>query len=147
MPGKVVPMSGFGRFSGVEGAGAAANLTARQRRWLDVVASGGSLGDAATAAGVSERSGRRWKALPEIKSALRERGVEQVALGKAIFLAGFAKAARALVDMSGGDAEPNASRIAACRAVTDAAVYLGRDANIEERLDAIEAQGGQHEDR
>jgi hypothetical protein len=107
-------------------------------RFVEELASGGSLADGATAARVSVRSAKRWHRRPEIQAAIRERSAEQVASARGVLAAGMAKAARSLVSMAAGESEADGPRVSACRAVLDTAVGLTDLADMTARLDALE---------
>jgi hypothetical protein len=116
-------------------------LDPREILFVDALALGCTLADAATAARISARSGRRWKAKPEIAVAIRVRISENIAVGRAILAAGMSKAATGLVSMASGEAAAESARVSACRAVVEAATKLveidelvARLAQIEDRL-------------
>jgi hypothetical protein len=106
-------------------------LTTPEILFVEAVATGESLADAAKASGVSYRTARRWKVRPEIASAIRERTTEALALGRAVLASGMARAARGLVAMADGTASAESPRVSACRAVIEGAVSL---AEVEELL-------------
>jgi hypothetical protein len=119
-------------------------LTAREIRFVDALAIGRTLGDAATSARISSRSGRRWKAKPHIAEAVRARLSENIAVGRAILAAGMSRAATGLVAMASGDVRPDAARVSACRAVTEGAVKLVEMEELQTRLAEVEAQLAEH---
>jgi hypothetical protein len=115
-------------------------LNPREILFVDALALGGTLGDAATAASISARSGRRWKAKPEIAGAIRARMLENVAVGRAILAAGMAKAASGLVAMASGETPAEAARVSACKAVTEGAVKLCELADLQAQLAEVQTQ-------
>jgi phage terminase small subunit len=115
-------------------------LTAPEMLFVETLAAGESLADAAKAAGVSYRTARRWKGRPEIASAIRERTTEALALGRAVLASGMARAARGLVAMADGTAPAESPRVSACRAVVEGAVSLAEMEELEARLSELEAR-------
>jgi DNA-binding CsgD family transcriptional regulator len=131
--------SAFCRSAGAEEGGV---LTARQRRYCLEVAKGTPVGQAAKVAGVSERTGRNWRKRAEIEVAIRAAQSESMALGRAVLVSGVAQAARGLVCMASGDEPAESARVAACRAVLDAATALTDLADVEQRLTQLEDAEG-----
>ena len=120
-------------------------LSGRELRFVEALAGGDGLSQAATAAGVSYRTARRWKVKPRIVAAVRSRVNENIAIGRAILAGGMAKASRALVSMADGSVAAEAARVSACRAVVEAAARLVALEEIESRLVELEerfARGG-----
>ncbi|MGD0836925.1 MAG: helix-turn-helix domain-containing protein [Polyangia bacterium] len=115
-------------------------LDARELRFVDMVASGSTLGDAATAIGIGYRTARRWKKRPEIASAVKERASEQVALGRAVLAAGMGRASHALVEMADGTATASAPRVSAARAVVEVTAKLVELEDVAARLAELEAR-------
>jgi hypothetical protein len=115
-------------------------LNPREILFVDALALGHTLGDAATAASISTRSGRRWKAKPAIAESIRTRMIENVAVGRAILAAGMSKAATGLVAMASGEAIPDSARVSACRAVVEGAVKLVEIDELVARLAQLEAR-------
>jgi hypothetical protein len=145
MPGTLLPISGFCRSQGVEGAPGTGALTPRQRRYAMALAKGATAGQAAKAAGVSERTGRHWRRQrPEMERFIRARQAEDMALGRAVLVSGVAKCSRALVSMGSGRVPADAARITACRVVLDTANGWTDLADVIARLDVLEAQEGRH---
>jgi transposase-like protein len=106
-------------------------------RFVDMISTGVSMGEAATALDKSERTLRRWRQRPEIRDALSARMKEQMALAHAILASATSRAARELEKLC-GTAEPATARIAACRAVVEFSTKLGEVAELETRLAALE---------
>jgi phage terminase small subunit len=115
-------------------------LNPREILFVDGLALGRTLGDAATAAGISARSGRRWKTKPEIAAAIRVRMSENIAVGRAILAAGMSKAATGLVAMASGEALADSARVSACRAVVENATKLIEIDEMVARLEQLEEQ-------
>jgi nitrous oxidase accessory protein NosD len=119
-------------------------LDPREILFVDALALGHTLGDAATAASISARSGRRWKAKPAIAEAIRARMTENIAVGRAILAAGMSKAATGLVAMASGEAVADSARVSACRAVMEASIKLVELDELVARLEQLEGQLAEH---
>jgi hypothetical protein len=91
-------------------------LSPRESRFVEALASGATLGDCAMAAGVSYRSAVRWRKLPAIKQAVADLMKEEFAHARAILASGAARAARELVALT-CDRDASAAQISACKAV------------------------------
>ena len=117
-------------------------LNALELRFVDAIASGATLEDAATATGRSTRTLRRWKKRPEIASAIKDRASEQVALGRAVLAAGMGRASHALVHMADGTVEASAPRVSAARAVVETTAKLVELEDVQVRLAELEARLG-----
>jgi hypothetical protein len=115
-------------------------LDARELRFVDLVASGSTLGDAATEIGIGYRTARRWKKRPEVAAAIKDRASEQVALGRAVLAAGMGRAARALVDMSDGKTKAEAARVSAAKAVVESTTKLVEVEEMRAEMEAIKQQ-------
>ena len=113
-------------------------LNALELRFVDAIASGASLEDAATAAGKSTRTLRRWKKRPEIASAIKDRATEQVALGRAVLAAGMGRASHALVGMADGTTKAEPARVSAARAVVETTAKLVELEDVQTRLAELE---------
>ena len=115
-------------------------LNPREVMFVDALALGCTLGDAATAASISARSGRRWKTKPEIAAAIRVRMTENISVGRAILAAGMSRAATALVAMASGEAFTCSARVSACRAIVESATKLVEIDELAARLEQLEAR-------
>ena len=115
-------------------------LSVRQTRFVDELASGSSLADAATAVGISSRSARRWRKKSEIAEAVRARLSENVSMARAILSAGASKAASGLVDMASGKAPAESARVSAARGVLESTMKLTELEDVVERLAKLEEQ-------
>jgi hypothetical protein len=114
-------------------------LDARELRFVDLVASGSTLGDAATEIGIGYRTARRWKKRAEIATAIRDRASEQVALGRAVLAAGMGRAARSLVDMSDGKTKAEPGKVAAAKAVVESTTKLVEVERVQEEINELKA--------
>lgn len=124
--------------SGRDDDGTDDRLPPRELLFVEQLASGASLADAAKGIGLSARSARRWKTKPHIAEAVRARVAENVSVGRAILAAGMSKAATALVGMASGVADAESARVAACKAVVDSATRALEAEEIEARLAELE---------
>ncbi len=140
---RVVPPSDSGQKPN-ETEEAPEELSARETRFSDELASGTSLADAASAVGISPRSARRWRKKPEIAEAVRARLSENVSMARAILSAGASKAAIGLVDMASGTAPAESARVSAARGVLESTMKLTELEDVIERLAALEAQLANH---
>lgn len=125
--------------TGASGGDAPKGISPLETRFVDLVAGGSSMDEAATALGKSARSLRRWKRRPEIASAIRERTDESMALARATLASAANRAARELERLA-TTATPDGARIAACRAVIENAAKLGEVRKIEELLAELEGR-------
>jgi hypothetical protein len=125
--------------SGAESEDDPEGLTPQEVAFVDALASGASLQDGATAAGISYRSAKRWHHKDHIAAAIRTRVSENFSQARAVLAAGASRAARQLTSLA-DTAEPDAARIAACKAVIENASKLGELQDIETLLAELEAQ-------
>ncbi len=132
-------VAGSDRSGGIDDE-AGDRLTPRETLFVDEVASGKTLGDAATALGMSARSARRWRTKPHIAAAIRARVAENVGSARAILAAGATRAAAALVNMSDGTVPAEAAKVSAARAVVEAATQAVEADVIEARLVELETR-------
>jgi hypothetical protein len=116
------------------GREAKSTLTPQQHRAIDLLLAASTHRNAASALKVSERTLRRWLALPAFQGELsgRARLLRQTANLSLTF--GAAGAAKSLVAMAIGSVAPNAARISACRAVLE---LLERAGELEAVLDRV----------
>jgi hypothetical protein len=117
-------------------------LNALELRFVDAIASGASLEDAAKVTGRSTRTLRRWKKRPEIAAAIKDRASEQVALGRAVLAAGMGRASHALVGMADGTTKAEPARVSAARAVVETTAKLVELEDVQTRLAELEARLG-----
>jgi thioredoxin-like negative regulator of GroEL len=114
-------------------------LSPMELRFIDMAATGeSSMEEMAVKLGASARSLRRWKARPEVASAIRARTNESMSLARAVLAAGASRAARQLVDLA-ENAEPDSARIAACMGVIAQATASTTIEEIEAGLAKVEA--------
>ena len=140
---EVVPADETGQSGGDEadaGPDDEARLSPKETRFIEALAAGETSCRASKVAGVTDRTGRRWRQRPEIQSAVRARLNDSLGAARAILACGAARACSALVTMADGSEPAESARVSACRAVTEGAVKLCEVAELEARLAALEAQ-------
>jgi hypothetical protein len=138
-----VPADKSGQPDGAEadaGPDDEARLSPKETRFVDALAAGETSCQAAKQAGITDRTGRRWRQRPEIQSAVRSRLNDSLGAARAILACGAARAATGLVSMSDGSEEASAPRVSAARAVVEGATRLVEIEEIESRLAEVEAQ-------
>ena len=108
-----------------------ARLSPKEIRFCDALSAGETSCQASKLAGITDRTGRRWRQRPEIQAAVRARLNDSL---------GAARACSALVTMADGSEPAESAHVSACRAVTEGAVKLCEVAELEARLAALEAQ-------
>jgi hypothetical protein len=141
-----VPADECGQSAGDEadaGPDDEARLSPREVRFCEALAAGEPPCHAAELAGVTTRTGRRWRQRPEIQAAVRSRLNDSLGSARAILAQGSARAARSLVDMSDGESDATSPKVAASRAVIESATNLTAVQELEARLAELEARQGQ----
>jgi len=114
-------------------------LTPQETAFVDALAAGDGLRNGATAAGISYRSAKRWHRKDHIATAIRSRVSENFSQARAVLAAGASRAARQLTNLA-DTAEPDAARIAACKAVIENAATLGELQEVSDRLAELESR-------
>ena len=125
-----------------EGPDSEAALSPREVRFVDALAAGEVSCQAAKLAGISDRTGRRWRLRPEIQVATRGRLNDSLGAARAILAQGSARAARSLVDMSDDESIATSPKVAASRCVIEQATALTSIEEIQTRLAELEARQG-----
>jgi hypothetical protein len=121
----------------VEGPG----LTPRESRFVDGLARGEPMEKCCTLAGISPRTGRRWRVKAHVAAAVRARIAADMAAARAVLSSGSSRAAAALVAMADGTATADAARATAASRVLDHATKLHETVELEGRIAALEAEG------
>jgi hypothetical protein len=133
-------VAGFGRAANVRPDGdGALTLTPRELRFVAALAEGATVGEAANAARVSERTGFRWKGRPEVAEAVRICQVAAIAQARGVISAGAARAGRALVAIADG-AKATTQQVTAARAVVEGAERVAEVIDTAKRIEDIEAR-------
>lgn len=117
-----------------------AALTVREERFVAAIVTGQSIADGATAAGVSYRTGKRWRHRDQIVRAIRARTNETLGQARAVLAAGARSAAESLVAMATGTRKASTASVMAARAVLEGATRLIELDELSARLDALEVQ-------
>ncbi len=112
-----------------------ANLTPSQQRAVLALVSTGSTSEAATAAGVTDRSVRRWLVSDDFRAAYR--AASRTAAGEALsrLLSAQSRAVETLVDCL--TAPSHATRVRAARALLEIGARA-LDDDVDQRLDELE---------
>lgn len=116
------------------------NINSKQAQFVAALLQSRSVKDAATAAGISERTAARWlNENPAVQAALRQ--TQDAALSQAARLAAgrAAGAISVLHAVMVGDDTGSMARIAAARELLRAALALSENVTTNERLAALEA--------
>ena len=140
---EVVPADETGQSGGDEaeaGPDDEARLSPKEIRFVDALAAGETSCQASKVAGVTDRTGRRWRQRPEIQAAVRARLNDSLGAARAILACGAARAATGLVSMADGSEPAESPRVSAARAVVEGATRLVEIEEIESRLAEVEAQ-------
>jgi len=120
------------------GEASSQGLNLRETRFVDALAEGETHAHAASVAGISERTGRRWLHKPHIAQALRNRIAESRSQARAVLAAGARRAATELVRLA-GNARPDSARVAASKAVIEASNTIDELEELDSRLAEVEA--------
>jgi hypothetical protein len=124
-----------------EGPASEARLSPREVLFIDALAAGENSCQASKIAGISERTGRRWRLeRPEIQASVRARLNDSLGSARAILAQGSARAAKSLVDMSDGEADATSPKVAASREVIAQATALASVADLQAELEIIKQQ-------
>jgi molybdenum-dependent DNA-binding transcriptional regulator ModE len=124
------------------------SLSARQSRFAEALAEGATIADGAKAAGISYRTGKRWRHLPAVEEACRLRARENLSQARATLAAGAGRAAASLVRMATDDRRADAAKVSAAVKTLELSARLVEFDELSERLAALEAQeGNRHESR
>lgn len=97
-----------------------------------------TVGEAATVAGVSERTARRWCRLPAVRRALSEAQDETLKRATAYAVAAVSEAIAVLEKIMTDADVSAAARVSAARCILDAAARLTETAHLVERVAALE---------
>lgn len=117
-------------------------LTERQRRALAALLAAPTAKEAATMAGIGERTMKRFRALPVFQRAYRAAQAELIESAVCQSRQHLTGALSALADITADETAPPAARVSAARASIELALKLGEQGDILERLDELERQIG-----
>ena len=104
------------------------------------LARGGSVEDAAKEAGISARTGRRWRRRPEIQVELRAFARAAVGQAMATLASGATRAAVSLTEIAAGTRNAVAPQVATARAVLEFAVQTVEVQELMDRVADLEAR-------
>ena len=115
-------------------------LTPAQARYVAVRLTARSMTEAATAVGVTERTARRWEAMPHVAAALRVQ--RDAALDEATMAAATVvrDAFWSLADIARDKTMPPATRVAAWRVILDSALRFREQVELAARLAELEGR-------
>lgn len=117
-------------------------LSPKELAALRALMSADTIAGAAVAAGVDERTVRRYLQRPEFKAALREAQLGAVAASTAYLADSCGKAVKALVAVIEDAEAPHAAVVAAARALLTLAHEAIVSADLAERLEKLEQASG-----
>ncbi|MCC7355504.1 MAG: hypothetical protein IT330_17315 [Anaerolineae bacterium] len=113
-------------------------LRANQRRGIAALLAAPTLAEAATQAGVHERTLRRWLKEDAFRHALHQAQDEMLGQAMRQSLAAMTDALTTLQDIMGDDLVPAAARVTAARSILEHATRLYEATTLAERLAALE---------
>lgn len=113
-------------------------LTERQRRALVALLATPTAKEAAALAGIGERTLKRWKTLPAFQRAYKAAQGEMLENAVCQSRQQLTGALSALADITADANAPPAARVSAARASVELALKLGEQADILERVTALE---------
>ena len=134
-----VPVAETGR-AGENDSDLEDGLTPAESVFVRALVDGASVEDAANAAAISARTGRRWRHRPAVVAALREHSRASVQQATAVLASGATKAALSLVAIADDKRKASAPVVQASRAILEFASKGCELAEIEERLATLEQQ-------
>jgi hypothetical protein len=116
----------------------------RELALIEGVATGQTIREASTAAGVPYTTARRWRRRPDIQAAIRERAREAVEAGTLSLGQGASTAAKTLRAIASGDAQAEGPRVTACRAILEIGLRVLEVEELTDRVERLEAQLAAH---
>jgi phage terminase small subunit len=118
-------------------------LDARELALVEGIASGQTIREASTVAGVPYTTARRWRRRPEIQAAIRERAREAVEAGTLSLGQGASAAAKTLRAIASGKKPAEGPRVTACRAILEIGLRVLEVDKLTDRVERLE--GSQRE--
>lgn len=116
-----------------------ADLTPKQIRALEALASGETTVDAAAAAGITRRQLARWMGEPAFDQALREAKAIIYRESIARIVGAMSTATTTLVDICGDLTVSPQSRVSAARCILESALKAFGQVELDQRLTELEA--------
>jgi len=114
------------------------DLTSKQAIYVEALASGKGLDDAAQAAGIVERTGRTWRGLPVVQVALRLARQARLADATSIATAMMSDALDTLKSVMLDTETPPGVRVSAARVVLESGVKFTETLDLAERVAKLE---------
>jgi polyhydroxyalkanoate synthesis regulator phasin len=112
----------------------------RELALIEGIASGQTIREASTVAGVPYTTARRWRRRPEIQAAIRERAREAVEAGTLSLGQGASTAAKTLRQIASGEATAEGPRVTACRAILEIGLRVLEVDELTDRVERLEQQ-------
>jgi hypothetical protein len=118
-------------------------LTAQELAFVEALARGDTIREAAEANHLAYSTGRRWRRRPELQAAIRELARDAVQAGTLALGQGAKTAATTLRQIAAGKARAAGPRVTACRAILEIGLRVLEVEELEARVQALEASLGQ----
>ena len=115
-------------------------LSPRQAAFVATLVSGASKQEAAARAGVSERCGRRWLGMPQVKQALAAAVDEALAGATRRTVAAMGEALHTLEEISSDREQPAAARVSAAGRILESGPKLRDAFELAARVAELEAR-------
>jgi hypothetical protein len=115
-------------------------LTPRQVAAVEAVLESDTREQAAMRVGISERTLRRWSAMPPFAAELRRQRTRVLDGVASAAVSGSATCMRVLVAIGAGKIKADPTRVQACRCVVDFALRLEEQSTLAARISDLEAQ-------
>lgn len=115
-------------------------LKPRQARFAAALLVARSVAEASELVGVSERTGRRWVELPQVRDALHAAESEAMDAAVRRAVGGMGAAVDALLEVCRDGDVPPGARVSAARTLLDAAVRLWEARELDERVTLLEVR-------
>jgi polyhydroxyalkanoate synthesis regulator phasin len=112
----------------------------RELALIEGIATGQTIREASTVAGVPYTTARRWRRRPEIQAAIRERAREAVEAGTLSLGQGASTAAKTLRQIASGEATAEGPRVTACRAILEIGLRVLEVDELTDRVERLEQQ-------
>jgi len=118
------------------------DLTSKQATYVEALARGKGLDDAAQAAGIVERTGRTWRGLPSVQAALRLARQARLADATSIATAMMGDALDTLKSVMEDTGAPASARVNAARAILESGIKFNETLDLAERVARLEVLNG-----
>ncbi len=114
------------------------DIRPKQKRFVAAMMTTKTIAQAAAAVGVTERTGLRWLADPEVKRALTDAQTEALATVTRQAVGKMTEALNTLASIAGDEEAPAGSRVSAARAILENALRFNEALTLAERVAALE---------